>query len=425
MTPLDSDLLHGAQALGAALVVGLLVGLERGWRERELPDGGRVAGLRTFALIGLLGGVLSVASPDSVLLAALGLAAVALLFAISYPRSSESAGTLSITTAVAALATFGLGVLAARGQMALAIGAAVVVAALLDLKPVLHGWLRLIQPAELNAVLQLGVLTAVVLPLLPDTGYGPYLALNPYRLWLAVILIAALSLLGHLASRLRGARQGLLWTGLLGGMASSTAATLALARSVRSEPALVEAAAAGILGACGVMFLRMALVVAALQPALALALGGVLLPLAVACFAAAALMWRRQQAGAQSIQPQTRLFDLPTAIGFGLVLGIVAVLARAAHEALGVGGIYTVAFLSGLADVDAMVISSAQMLAQDEVTATVATVAILLATVANMLAKATMAWSIGGRALGRWVAGGYLAVAVVGMAATLAVRMIQ
>lgn len=425
MAPFDSDLLHGAQALGAALAVGLLVGLERGWRERELPEGGRVAGLRTFALIGLLGGVLSVAAPGSVLLAALGLAAVALLFAISYPRSSASAGTLSITSAVAALATFGLGVLAARGQVALAIGAAVVVAALLDLKPVLHGWLRLIQPAELNAVLQLGVLTAVVLPLLPDAGYGPYLALNPYRLWLAVILIAALSLLGHLASRLHGARHGLLWTGLLGGIASSTAATLALARSVRSEPALVDAAAAGILAACGVMFVRMALVVGALQPALALNLGGMLLPLAVACFAGAALTWRRQQAGAQSIQAQPRLFDLPAAIGFGLVLGIVAVLARAAHDALGVGGIYTVAFLSGLADVDAMVISSAQMLAQDEVSATVAAVAIFLATVANMLSKAVMAWSIGGRALGRQVAGGYLAAAVVGMAAALAVRMFQ
>lgn len=198
--------MQGAQALGASLGVGLLIGLERGWRDRDLPEGGRVAGLRTFALIGLLGGILSMSAPGSGLLPATGLGTLALLFAVSYRRASAASSSLSITTAVAALATFGLGVLAARGHAALAAAAAVVVALLLDLKPLLHRWLRLIQPGELNALLQLGVLTAVVLPLLPDAGYGPYEALNPYKLWLAVILIAALSLLGHAASRAGGER---------------------------------------------------------------------------------------------------------------------------------------------------------------------------------------------------------------------------
>ena len=147
------DLAGGAQALGTALGVGLLVGLERGWRDRELPEGGRVAGLRTFALIGLLGGVLTLLQPSPGLLLPAGLLAVVVLFAVSFHRASEAAGTLSITTAAAALTTFSLGALAASGHAILAVGAAVLVALLLDLKPVLHDWLRRIRPAELNAVL--------------------------------------------------------------------------------------------------------------------------------------------------------------------------------------------------------------------------------------------------------------------------------
>jgi uncharacterized membrane protein (DUF4010 family) len=412
-----AELLQQAQGLGTALAVGLLVGLERGWRDRELPEGGRVAGLRTFALIGLAGGVMALLSKDSLLLPAAGLLAIAALFAVSFRKAAESTGTLSITTAVAGVATFGLGVLAARGQGILAMGAAVVVALLLDLKPLLHACLRRIQPAELNAALQLGVLTAVVLPLLPDAGYGPYRALNPYQIWLAVVLIAALSLLGHVAARWRGERQGLLWTGLLGGLASSTVATLALARAARGQPpGTVAPAAAGIVAACGVMFLRMAVVLAVLQPTLVPRLGLFLVVLAAAAFAVAAWQWRSGPPAGPTFQasPPEKVFDLATAIGFGLVLAMVAVLARAARDGLGSAGLFAVAFVSGLADVDAILVSSAQMQAQGEVLSAAAATAILLAALANMLTKAAMAWSIAGREVGRRVVGGYLVVAVTG-----------
>jgi len=420
---LPTSLLENAQSLGASLVVGLLIGLERGWRERGLPDGGRVAGLRTFGLIGLLGGVLSLLAPLHAGLIGFGLTAVAVLFAVSYARFSASARTLSITSAVAGLTTFGLGALAAQGQIALATGAAVVVALLLDLKNVLHGWLRLIKPAELNAVLQMGVLTAVVLPLLPDAGYGPYLALNPYQLWLAVVLIAALSLLGHVTARLWGERQGLLWMGLLGGVASSTAATLSIARTATDEPTSTRAAAAGILAACAMMFVRMAVVIGLLQPALAFTLGGFLLWLAGVSFVCTALQWPWRSVAKPVMAATSRLFDLPTALTFGAILGLVAVLARASHDVLGAGGIYGVAFISGLADVDAMLISSMQMLAQDELPTGTAIFAILLAVAANMVTKAVMAWSLGGRALGLRVVAGYLVVAAAGLAGVVALKV--
>ena len=411
------DLLQAAGELGAALAVGLLVGLERGWQDRDRPEGGRVAGLRTFALIGLLGGVLNLfeASP---LPLAVGLAGVAVLFAVSFGRASSATGTLSITSAVAALVTFGLGALATAGHVVLAVGTGAVVALLLGMKGELHQGIRRIHPAELTAILQLGVVTAAVLPLLPDAGYGPYGALNPFRLWLAVILIAGLSLGGHVAARWRGAQQGLLWSGLVGGLASSTAATLALSRSARAQPALATPAAAGIVGSSGVMFVRMAMVAALLQPRLALAMAGPLLLLACVCFAATWVLWRSRSDGSGAgVSTQGRLFDLPTALGFGLLLGLVAVLARAAKEALGDAGVYAVGFVSGLADVDAPLVSNLQMAAQGEVSATVAMTAVVLAVAANMVVKAAMAWAIGGTAVGRRVLGAYLAVLAVAAAA--------
>lgn len=421
-----STFLGSAQALGSALAVGLLVGLERGWRDRHLPDGARVAGLRTFGLIGLFGGALGLSSDGAPLAVAIGLTCVAVLFAASYCRASGAAGTLSITTAVAALVTFALGSMAATGQPALAVGAAVVVALLLDLKPVLHRWLRLIEPGELNAVLQLGVLSAVVLPALPDAGYGPYSSINPFRSWLAVIVIASLSLAGHVASRWRGERQGLLWVGLIGGLASSTAATLALARTTRSQPHLAGAAAAAAQAACGVMFVRMAVVVAALRPVLASTLGAVLIVLAACAFVVAAWQWRStaNASSSSAAAPRTRVFDLPSAILFGAVLAVVALIARAAREAFGTAGLYGVAFFSGLADVDAMVIASVQMLAQGELTTAVAATLVVITAAANQAMKTAMAFAIGGRRLGVDLARGYVLVALAGAVLVAAAMLI-
>ncbi len=412
MTPSELDLTMATRALGTALAIGLFVGLERGWREREVREGGRVAGLRTFALIGLMGGALSlVASQAGVSPAALlavGLASVAALFAVAFRRAAADSGTVSITSAIAALVTFALGALAAQGQAVVAVAAAVVVTLLLGMKEQLHGGLRRIQPGELNAVLQLAVLSAVILPYLPDEGLGPYQAINPFQAWLAVVLVAALALAGHVAVRLRGERQGLMWTGLLGGLASSTAATVTLARTARAQPALAVPAAAAIVAACGVMFLRMATVVALLQPALALRLGGFLLLLGLGGFLAAWALWRRQPAPAgDAVQAEARLFGLSTALGFGLALAVVAVAVRAARESLGIAGLYGVAFLSGLADVDAILIASVQMHAQGQLAAGATAAAMLVAAGSNMVAKAAMAWVIGGRAVGGRVAAGY------------------
>ena len=405
------DMPPDAPGLIAALAVGLLIGLERGWHDRDLPEGGRVAGFRTFALTGLLGGVLGHLQPAfgpwPLLGALLGLSA---LLAVSYSRTVQMSGNLSATTAVAMLLTMALGALAAHGNITLALAAAVIVAVLLDLKPTLHGWLRLIEHRELTASLQLLVLSVVVLPYLPNTGLGPFAALNPYQLWWAVILIAGLSLAGHFAMRFTGSQRGILWTGLLGGLASSTAATLALARYARQQPLMANAVIAGTFAACGIMFFRMTALIGFIEPALLGSLGGAWVLAGVILLGMA--LWRRRRMTAvgdseQAVETMAP-FDLGTALGFAAFLSVMAILVPAAKQWLGTGGIYALSAVSGLANVDAILISLARLHHVGNASVSTVAIAISLATLVNMLTKAAIAWTTGGVRVGRVVLSGYL-----------------
>ena len=405
-----------ASHLAVALLVGLVIGMERGWRERDVAEGGRVAGLRTFALLGLFGGVLGMGSA-SVLAWTLsaGLLATAILAAVSYRRVAAS-GNLSITSGVAMLLTFALGALAAQGALLLASAGAIVTAVLLNLKPTLHRWLQLIEYRELSAALQLLVLSVVIAPLLPNTGYGPYGSLNPFLLWWAVVVIAGLSFAGHVAIRLTGARRGLLLTGLLGGLASSTAATLALAKQARGDARLSDAAASGALAACGVMFLRMTAVLAALAPELARHTGPALIASALSLLALSGFGWKRNTPGNPEGLESVAPFDLSSAFGFALLLGAMSVLSKVAHAWAGPSALHGLAALSGLADVDAILISVARMNDAGDVSANLAGWVVGTAASANLVAKAAIAWWIGGRRMGSRVAVGYAIALAIGAA---------
>lgn len=409
----------GAPGLVAALAVGLVIGLERGWHDRELPEGGRVAGLRTFALTGLLGGVLGHLQPDFGAWPLLGaLLGLALLLTVSYARNAKLSGNLSATTPVAMLLTLVLGAFAAHGNITLALSAAVVGAVLLDLKPTLHGWLRLIDHRELTASLQLLVLSMVILPYLPNTGLGPYAALNPYQLWWAVILIAGLSLTGHFAMRITGAQRGVLWTGILGGLASSTATTLALARYAREQPSLTGAAVAGTLASCGVMFFRMVVLLGVIQPALLSTFGSALVITGVALLCIALWGWRkldRTVVGEGAVGAMAP-FDLGTALGFGVLLAVMSVLVPAAKQWLDTSGLYVLSAVSGLADVDAILISAARLHGAGGLSTGTTVTALGLATLANMVAKVGIAWTTGGAQVGKSVVFGYLGAMASGAA---------
>jgi len=406
----------------AALAIGTLIGLERGWRDRALPDGGRAAGLRTFTLTGLLAGVLA-SLPDPLNIWALitGLLTIGSYMGIAYWRGSV-AGSQSITTAIALLLTYGLATYAVLEQPLIALGLSVIVALLLSLKETLHGWLRQIELVEIRAGLQLLVLSVVILPYLPDQHMGPYAALNPYKLWWAVILIAGLTMAGHIAIRIYGTHRGTLWTGLLGGLASSTATTLALARISRQNPEVEPPAVAGALSASAIMALRILFISWVMQPTLALHLAPVLV--VGACILFMPIIWQAKIPApapatisvANDIQP----YSLKTALGFGLFLAGVAILVPAAKTWLGSEGVYAVSMLSGIADVDAITISLAQLFGDGGVTVHMASIGISLAAMVNFIAKLAICVFAGTPTFARKVGLGYLA-ATVGSVLTLLV----
>ncbi|MFN2335181.1 MAG: MgtC/SapB family protein, partial [Wenzhouxiangellaceae bacterium] len=264
---MEADFLQRAYQLAVAIAIGLLIGIERGWKGREAEEGDREIGLRTLALIGLLGGVAGLLSREfgglMIGLMFIGLAVLlGLVFRITVGQRSD----IGLTTEIAALATFLLAAMAGLGHLAIASAGGVIMAILLGYKVQLHGWLRALKRSELTAGFKLLLISVVLLPLLPDHGFGPWQALNPYVIWWMVVLIAAISFVGYFAIRIAGARAGIVFTALFGGLASSTATTLNLARLARKKGVAPALLAGGILLACGTMFPRMLLVATVVHP---------------------------------------------------------------------------------------------------------------------------------------------------------------
>jgi uncharacterized membrane protein (DUF4010 family) len=386
--------------LSLALAIGFVIGLERGWRERDEEEGQRTAGLRTFSLIGLLGGVLGALSTggDRSLLAASFAILGAVLGAFLW-REGQKHEDLSATTFVAALVTFALGAFAVLGDTTIAAGAAVATLLLLANKQALHGWLASITWPELRSGLLLAAMTFIALPLLPDRAIDPWQAINPHEIWLMTILIAAVSFAGYAAVKIAGPQRGLVLAATLGGLVASTAVTLSLARLARASAAHVPMLTGAILAAGAVMLLRVLAVVALLNAPLASALAPVLLAAAIASglFAALLVGGRAQQAAGQASDLMMRNpFEIGEVLRFGGLLAVVMAAVALARHAYGDGGLFGVAALSGLADVDALTLSAARL----EVPLTVAADAILIAIAVNTLAKTAYASYAGGPRIG-------------------------
>ncbi len=405
--------------LAIALAIGLIVGAQRGWQERERAEGQRVAGIRTFGLLGLLGGVAALLGRElGGLVPAASLLAVAAFLAIGYWHRSQAARDVSATTETAAVLTMMLGALAVAGHPAIASAAAVVTALLLQMKPVLHGWLRRTEPEELFAALQLLLVSVVVLPFLPDRGFGPGGALNPYRLWWMVVLVCALTFAGHVAMRWFGAARGVLAVGLFGGLASSTAVTLSLARQARAHPELGGAFAAGIVLAFIVMLARIVLVAVAVAPSLATALVAPLGAAALVGAIAGAWLLRHRADAAAPERVSGKPIDLLMALQFAVALAVVLALAELARERLGDAGFSALAVLAGLTDVDAITLSAAELVHRG-LDVAAGTRAVLLAAATNTIVKAGIAVVIAGGALARIVVAVSVAMLIAGALAFL------
>ena len=404
--------------LGLALAIGILIGIERGWHTRDQHMGLRIAGIRSFALMGLLGGFLGLVSVEAgdMFLALAFLVFGALVIAAHVVRA-RGGGDFGITTEVAEMLTLVLGIVAVRGDMALAAAFAVVTTVLLAGKQALHRWIRHIERLELVAAIELLVISVVLLPLLPDRGFGPGGALNPFELWWMVVLISGLSFAGYLAIRLTGPRRGLILTGLLGGLAASTAVAVSFGRRGRRAPDLAPVLAAGIVAAASIMFLRILLVVAVIAGDMLPALAPSLATMAAVGLAGAALLYPWGGAeGQDGMATLSNPLELGVALKFAAWLVGVILVAGAVRDWLGDPGLFLVAGLSGLTDVDALTVSVSRM-ARDGLAAPVAVTSIVIAATVNtavkggivaVLSRNPALWVRTGTALAAAVAAGLL-----------------
>ncbi len=394
------DALDTLLNFASALAAGLLIGAERGWQGRNDDDRQLVAGIRTFALSALLGGfALLLGERFGVVAWATIFVSFAALVIASYFGELQRTGDMGLTSEVAMLITFLLGSLAVAGHPPLAAAGAVAVALLLSLKRVLHGALQQLSEEELSGTLKLLFISLVLLPALPNQGYGPWQALNPYVIWWMVVLIAGIGFAAYIAIRLVGTRHGLLITALLGGIVSSTAMTITLARLAEGRR-INTLLACGLLATSALMFPRVLLEVGLVNPGL---LPQLFWPLACATLIYAGGAWlyyRRADSEAvdSTEAPLNNPFELAPALRFAALLALILLLVEAAQAWFGERGVYAVALLSGLADVDAITLSLARS-AQGELGNQVAVQGIFLAALSNSLVKAFLAALIGGRAL--------------------------
>jgi uncharacterized membrane protein (DUF4010 family) len=345
-----------AIAAGAALAVGLLVGIERGWKLREAPEGTRVAGVRTFTLLGLLAGLAGLISTTGHVVAGGGLvAAAAAVLAIGYGRNPVAEARPDATTPIAGLVTLGLGFLAGSGNPSLAIAVATLVTLLLALRTEAHGLIERLDEQDVKALARYAVIAGAVLPFLPEGNYGPYDAWNLRQLWLVVVLVTGFSFIGYAANRIFGARHGTLATAIIGGAYSSTAVTQSLAQRLGSGHG-GGAEPAGIALASAVMYLRVLLLVAVLATRVLVDFAILILPATLVGAGAGYWLYRKAEGGEKPVPPGNPIEMLP-ALGFLLFVAVATVGARWAEGRFGDEGIALLIFIMGSLHVDAAIVT--------------------------------------------------------------------
>lgn len=396
---MDSELL---QRLGAALAIGALIGVERGWKQRDGDPGSRAAGLRTFTLAGVLGGVAAVIGLDvgAPAFAALA-AAFAAVFGVFLWRDSLADDDFSATSAVAGLLTFSLGALAGVGSVQEAATAAVAVVCILAFKESLHAWLRGLTWPEIRSALAILAMSLIALPLLPTGPVDPWGLLNVRELWFLTILIATISFAGYIAVRLFGPRAGLALGAGIGALVSSTLVVAELAGRVsRKEISAFGANAAASLSTL-IMLGRIAVLASVLAPALVPQLLPVLAAsTGVSAAGAALLLLPRSAPPAQGLLPALKSpLNFRSVLQFAALIGGLSIAATLTTRSLGDAALLPLAAVSGLADVDAVLLTVTRLntLAPD-----LATAAILLAALANMVSKSVIVFVAGGMRFGAY-----------------------
>ncbi|WP_050921897.1 MgtC/SapB family protein [Vibrio harveyi] len=391
--------------LFVALLLGAIVGTQRGWVMRNSVEGSRVAGIRTFSLVGLLGGLVGIlANLYTPLLLGFALIALVILACIAFVIQQKKSEDISITGVVSLVITFVLGSLAVSGEPVLAAAAAVITAVVLDNKRELHQALQRLQEYELDAALRLLLISIVLLPLLPNQAYGPWNALNPYEIWWMVVLIASISFVGYFAIKIGGAKRGILFTSVFAGLSSSTALTLQFSHLSREQSSISPLLASGILLSCGTMFPRLLIVLSVINPQLVTLLWPIVMIMMIALYFPAWWIWRRSEVGkVEQSNKQTNPLALQSALFFGVVLAVIMLLSHVLSDLFGNAGVLILSALSGITDVDAISLALGRQSTQT-LSVETAALGILIAASVNTVVKMGMVVAIGDKVLWRRVA---------------------
>jgi uncharacterized membrane protein (DUF4010 family) len=386
------------QAFVISLAIGLLIGIER---ERRVDP---KAGLRTFALVGMLGCLCALIAEKTgnAWILAVGMLVVGAMMIAATLADPEESGDPGTTSVVAMMVCFGLGAAVWFGYATIAVMAGIATTVLLYFKQQLHGITTSLTHKDLISMLQFAVLSLVVLPVLPDQDFGPYGAFNPHQVWWMVVLISGVSLAGYAALRMIGSEHGAAVIGFFGGLASSTATTLVFARHARSQAELASTATVVIMLANLMVTLRMVFVSSIVAPRL-------LLPLAIVLgigFALGLIVtlhgWRALKRRGDLPMPEvTNPTEIRTALTFGLIYGFVLILSAWLEDIAGSKGLYLVALASGIADVDAIALSTLRLYNLEKLTEFQAVASIVLAILSNLSLKIGLVVVVGGAALAK------------------------
>lgn len=396
--------------VGLAIVLGLLVGAQRQLQQHLL------AGVRTFALITLFGAVCALLTPLTggwILAAGVVSLAIALLIG-NLLAIKQGATHPGITTEVSALVMFMVGALVVSDQREIGAAVGVGVAVLLQAKRFLHAATTRMGEKDVRAIITFALLTFVILPLAPDRNFGPFGVLNPHHIWLMVVLVVGISLGGYLVYKFAGARVGIVIGGVLGGLISSTATTATYSKRTRGSPSAARAAAVVLLIATCVMYARiLALVFVVARPAfpsIAPPIGALMLATIVASIA---LYLRSGRASELEIPEPENPTELKFALFFGFVYGAVLLLIAIANHFFGNSGMYAVAAISGLSDMDAITLSAARLANAGDIEARAAWRVIVLGAASNMVAKGVIVAALGDARLRRLIFVSFAALLVV------------
>ena len=380
--------------LALAAGVGLLVGLQR---ERA---GSAIAGIRTFALIALTGAVAAtLPDPAGAWAVAAGLIAVGVLCWVGNLQRAPGHDSPGVTTEAAMLLMLLVGALIVWGPRSAGIATGALTAVLLHAKPILHRFTQRLGEGDVRAIMQFAVIALIILPIAPDHAYDPFGVLNLRRIWLMVVLLVGISLGAYVAYRLLGERHGAIVASVLGGLISSTATTASFARRARIDPASVPMATLAILIASATMGLRLLVVLWFVAPEQWIVFAvplGILLAAGAICVLIARLMCSGDGSPMPPLENPTQL---KSALTFAALFALVLLASAAAREYFGDRGIYVVAFLSGLTDMDAISLSLGGQVAHSDLEAWIGARAVVIAFISNTIFKTAMAGTLGGRAL--------------------------